>query len=95
MNNVSTKEMQLQTQSWRPGTSEFVLNHVLAQYIQDTVKSNNIDDSIRYHSLVRNISKSGTKWLVQTSELDSSSKGRLVDHTEVSELGFAMSANTF
>lgn len=38
-NNVSTTEMEVTFQKWPPGTQEFVPHHVLADYIQEAVRS--------------------------------------------------------
>ncbi|KAI5370864.1 putative flavin monooxygenase, FAD/NAD(P)-binding domain superfamily [Septoria linicola] len=63
-NNVSTIEMELSTQKWKPGTEEFVPHHVLGDYIQDTARENDVLESISFNTRVKQVEKSGKDWFV-------------------------------
>ena len=84
-NNVSTTEMELQSNKWKPGTADFVKHNVLAEYIQDTARVNGIEDAIEFQTRVDHVEKSGDKWTVQTTTLvkDDNTK-RLASRTRVS-----------
>ncbi|GIZ39400.1 hypothetical protein CKM354_000278500 [Cercospora kikuchii] len=68
-NNVSTVEMELSTQKWKPGTEEFVPHHVLAEYIQDTARANGILDVISFDTRVKHVEKRGDKWIVDLDQV--------------------------
>ena len=61
-NNVSTIEMEMTFQKWRPGTDEFVPHHVLAQYLEDAVLANDITDLIQLNTRVNSVVKDGSQW---------------------------------
>ncbi|KAF2171451.1 hypothetical protein M409DRAFT_63721 [Zasmidium cellare ATCC 36951] len=69
-NNVSTIEMELSCQQWKPGTEEFVPHHVLGDYIQDTATNNGVQNSIRYNTRVNSVRKEGDKWQVNVGTLE-------------------------
>lgn len=46
--DVSTTEMQLSCQEWKPATEDFVPHHQLATYLQQTARSNGILDLISF-----------------------------------------------
>ncbi|KAF7186309.1 Flavin-containing monooxygenase ustF2 [Pseudocercospora fuligena] len=78
-NNVSTIEMELTCQQWKPGTEEFVPHHVLGDYIQDTAKENGVLESISFGTRVDQIEKVGDKWRVAVSKLSEDSAEILGD----------------
>lgn len=61
--------MELSTQKWKPGTEEFVPHHVLAEYIQDTARSNGILDVISFDTRVKHVEKRGGKWIVDIDQV--------------------------
>ncbi|KAF2769696.1 FAD/NAD(P)-binding domain-containing protein [Teratosphaeria nubilosa] len=69
-NNVSTIEMEVSCQPWPTGTEEFVPHHVLAAYIQETAKSNRVENLIKYNTKVERVQRARDCWLVETSTLD-------------------------
>lgn len=69
MNNVSTTEMELRANKWKPGTEDFVKHHVLAEYIQDTAKNTNVERYIRFNTRIDAVEKIGSQWNVQASRL--------------------------
>lgn len=81
-NNVSTVEMELSTQKWKPGTEEFVPHHVLAEYIQDTARANGILDVISFDTRVKHVEKRGDKWIV---DLDQVVGDRTISSTKVTK----------
>ncbi|CZT24400.1 related to FAD dependent oxidoreductase [Ramularia collo-cygni] len=69
-NNVSTIEMELSCEKWKPSTEDFVPHHELAQYLQDTARNNGVLEATSFNTRVDKISKtSSQKWQVDTSKL--------------------------
>ena len=82
-NNVSTIEMEMACQRWKPETAEFVPHHVMADYIQDSAIDNGIIDSISFSTRVNSVRKVGKRWEVGTSRL--SEAGGTLGVTESTE----------
>lgn len=70
-NNVSTIEMELSTQKWKPGTEEFVSHKILGEYIQDTARTNDVLSSCSFNTRVNHVEKSGDEWLVDIDRRES------------------------
>ncbi|EME48931.1 hypothetical protein DOTSEDRAFT_58212 [Dothistroma septosporum NZE10] len=68
-NNVSTIEMELTCQRWKPGTEEFVPHHVLAKYIQDTAAAHGVIEDISFNTRVNKVEKVGSKWELKIAKL--------------------------
>lgn len=85
-NNVSTIEMEMTCQAWRPGTEEFVPHQVLADYIQDAARSNDILDDINFNARVDRVAKANGQWEVDVSTLKRSAVSTSIrTDTQVSE----------
>ncbi|KAF2212505.1 hypothetical protein CERZMDRAFT_121267 [Cercospora zeae-maydis SCOH1-5] len=69
-NNVSTIEMELSTQKWKPGTEEFVPHHVLAEYIQETARANGVLDVVSFDTRVKHVEKTGDKWTINIDQIE-------------------------
>ncbi|KAH9828349.1 dimethylaniline monooxygenase [Teratosphaeria destructans] len=69
-NNVSTIEMEVSCQTWPTGTEEFVPHHVLAAYIQEAAKSNDVERLIKYNTKVEQVQRERDGWLLESSTLD-------------------------
>lgn len=63
------------------GTENYVAHAVLKDYIQDTALKTGVHDITQYDTDVKNISKEGTKWNVDTATLQSNEAGRTVRKT--------------
>ncbi|KAI9744651.1 MAG: hypothetical protein M1818_002180 [Claussenomyces sp. TS43310] len=70
-NNVPTELMKLKVNSWPPDTPPHVRHSVLAKYIQNTADKYHVSDSTLFDTRVDHVSKSGAKWKVQTTTLQS------------------------
>lgn len=86
-NNVSTIEMEMQSQLWNPGTEEFVLHNVLAEYIQDAARTNAVENDIRFNTRVQKAYKNDAKWRLETSEfVETVSETKTVGSVQVSDI---------
>ncbi|KAM0710686.1 hypothetical protein Q7P35_001424 [Cladosporium inversicolor] len=79
-NNVSTHEMEMQCQAWKPGTEEFVSQSVIADYIQSAAISNGITDSVFLNTRVESAEKHDEGWRVETSTLENTPLGPYYSH---------------
>lgn len=61
--------MELRTNRWPEGIEDFVSHAVLAEYIQETARVNEIESDIRFGSRVNRVEKEGSRWVVETSRL--------------------------
>ncbi|KAF3045965.1 hypothetical protein E8E12_009293 [Didymella heteroderae] len=74
-NNVATRLLETTLNKFPPGTEDFVSHSVLKDYIQDTAAKTAVDTITQYNTDVRNVTKKGSKWAVQTSKLRSHDDG--------------------
>ena len=85
-NNVSTHEMEMQCEAWKPETREFVSQSVIADYVQSAAAGNGIDGSLRFNTRVESVQKvfdedgSDRGWRMETSTLEKSSLGPRYSH---------------
>lgn len=73
-NNVSTRLLKLQINTWPQGTPDFVSHRILNEYIRDTSQKAGVHRKTKYNTKVERIEKAGTKWGVRTSTLSSNCK---------------------
>jgi thioredoxin reductase len=75
-NNVSTHEMEMQCQTWKNGTEEFVSQSIIANYVQSAAAGNEIGGSLRLNTRVESVEKevgedgSDGGWRVETFLFD-------------------------
>ena len=81
-NNVSTTEMEMQCQAWKPGTEDFVPQYVLADYIQDAAIANNVERKIKFNTRVQHIEKVEAKWAVRTTTIDPKDSSVVTEHND-------------
>ena len=80
-NNVSTHEMEMQCQSWKDGTEEFVSQSVIADYVHSAAAESEIDGSLKLNTRVESVEKEtgedggGGGWRLETSTLEDSPLG--------------------
>ena len=82
-NNVSTHEMEMQCQTWKVGTEEFVSQSVIADYVQSAAAGNEIGGSLRLNTRVESVEKEdgeGGGWRVETSTLENTPLGPQYSH---------------
>lgn len=83
-NNVSTIEMEMTCQEWDRGTGEFVTHNILADYIQNAAKTNDILDSISFNTRVNQVKKAGSLWELEVGHLVEEGRDvSVVDKVEV------------
>ncbi|KAF3038594.1 hypothetical protein E8E11_004474 [Didymella keratinophila] len=68
-NNVATRLLETTLNKFPSGTDDFVSHSVLKDYIQDTAAKTAVDAVTQYNTDVRNVTKVGSNWTVQTSTL--------------------------
>jgi cation diffusion facilitator CzcD-associated flavoprotein CzcO len=83
-NNVATRLLETTLNKFPPGTEDFVSHSVLKDYIQDTAAKTAVDALTQYNTDVRNVTKVGSKWAVQTSTLKSHDNGTVAFETSTS-----------
>jgi cation diffusion facilitator CzcD-associated flavoprotein CzcO len=83
-NNVATRLLETTLNKFPPGTEDFVSHSVLKDYIQDTAAKTAVDALTQYNTDVRNVTKVGSKWAVQTSTLKSHDNGTVTFETSTS-----------
>lgn len=84
-NNVSTIEMEMSCQAWKPGTEEFVPHYVLGDYIEEAARSNGVLACIQFDSRVDRVEKIGKSWEVDVSSLERGNRvGQISTETRVS-----------
>ncbi|KAJ9630125.1 uncharacterized protein PV06_04968 [Exophiala oligosperma] len=69
MNNVSTREMRTSLQAWPPGTTDFVGQSVLEEYIQSIARDHGVASVTQYNTRVENVQKVGSEWVIRTTTL--------------------------
>lgn len=69
-NNVATQFLELSINSWPADTPAFVRHNVLASYIQDTAVKTGVHEDTLYNTAVRNVSKAGDTWRLETATWD-------------------------
>lgn len=75
-NNVGTRMLETTLNQFPNGTEDFVSHAVLKDYIQDTAVKTGVHELTQYDTEVKNISKEGAKWIVETATLHSNEDGR-------------------
>jgi hypothetical protein len=60
-----------------PGTPDFVTHDVLKDYIQDTAMKTGVHNITQYDTEVRSLSKSGSKWDIETVTLSIGGDGAM------------------
>ena len=74
-------------QKWKPGFEEFSLHHVLATYLQDAARNNDVLENCSFNTRVNEVRKVGSKWELETSKLeDENGSLQLSESVEVSLL---------
>jgi cation diffusion facilitator CzcD-associated flavoprotein CzcO len=76
-NNVSTRLLETTLNHFPAGTEDYVSHAVLKDYIQDTAVKSGVNELTQYDTEVRNVSKNGKLWSVDTTTLQSDSCGDL------------------
>jgi hypothetical protein len=59
------------------GTEDFVSHQVLGDYIQDTAAKTRVDEITQYDTEVRKVTKTGEKWIVETTTLHTDDNGEV------------------
>jgi ACS family pantothenate transporter-like MFS transporter len=77
---VSTRLLETTLNRFPAGTEDFVSHQVLRDYIQDTATKTRVDEITQYDTEVRKVTKTGEKWIVETTTLHTD------DNREVSKL---------
>jgi cation diffusion facilitator CzcD-associated flavoprotein CzcO len=78
--------MEMQCQTWKDGTEEFVSQSVIADYVQSAAAGNEIGGSLRLNTRVESVEKeageggSGGGWRVETSTLEDTPLGPQYSH---------------
>ena len=71
-------------QEWDEGTEEFVTHNILADYIQNSAKSNDILDCISFNTRVNQVMKFGSLWKLEIARLvGEGQEVAIVNSTEV------------
>jgi hypothetical protein len=74
-NNVSTKLLETTLNRFPAGTEEYVSHVVLKDYIQNTAIVAGVHESTVYNTEVRNMSKCGKSWIIDTATLYTNESG--------------------
>jgi thioredoxin reductase len=61
--------MEMTCQEWDEGTGEFVTHNILAEYIQNAAKTNDILDCISFNTRVNQVKKVGSLWELEVARL--------------------------
>jgi cation diffusion facilitator CzcD-associated flavoprotein CzcO len=72
---VSTRLLETTLNRFPVGTEDFVTHAVLKDYIQDTAIKAGVHELTHYDTEVRNISKNGKSWTVDTTTLYNDESG--------------------
>jgi ACS family pantothenate transporter-like MFS transporter len=68
-NNVVTRLLETTLSPFPPGTPDVVSHSVLKEYIQDTAVKTGVDEITKYDTEVKELSKSGDEWVVESVTL--------------------------
>jgi hypothetical protein len=74
---VSTRLLETTLNRFPVGTEDYVSHAVLKDYIQDTAIKAGIHELTHYDTEVRNVSKNGQLWTVDTITLHSDDSGTI------------------
>jgi ACS family pantothenate transporter-like MFS transporter len=74
---VSTRLLETTLNRFPAGTEDYVSHAVLKDYIQDTAIKAGIHELTHYDTEVRNVSKNGQSWTVDTMTLHSDKSGKM------------------
>jgi cation diffusion facilitator CzcD-associated flavoprotein CzcO len=74
---VSTRLLETTLNRFPAGTEDFVTHAVLKDYIQDTAIKSGVHELTHYDTEVRNISKNGKSWTVNTTTLNNDESGEI------------------
>jgi hypothetical protein len=74
---VSTRLLETTLNQFPPGTEDYVTHEVLCDYIQATAASTGVHEMTLYDTDVRNVTKSGKSWTVETATLQTDKNGAL------------------
>jgi cation diffusion facilitator CzcD-associated flavoprotein CzcO len=74
-NNVSTRLLETTLNRFPAGTQDYVTHKVLGDYIKDTAISTGVHKVTQYNTNVKNVSKSGETWTVETATLQTDTAG--------------------
>jgi ACS family pantothenate transporter-like MFS transporter len=77
-NNVGTRLLATTLNPFPLGTPDYVPHNVLKDYIQDTALKTGIDKVTRYNTEVKNLHKSGNKWLLKAVTLHAKTSGNVL-----------------
>jgi hypothetical protein len=72
---VSTRLLETTLNRFPAGTEDFVSHQVLGDYIQDTAAKTRVDEITQYDTEVRKVTKTGEKWIVETTRLHTDDNG--------------------
>lgn len=75
---MSTIEMELRAQKWKPGTAEHVHHTTIQEYLEQTAHDNGIEPLIRFGTRVDHVEKNGSRWKIQTSKIMSANDNHTV-----------------
>ena len=78
---MGTRLLETTLNQFPAGTEDFVTHDVLKDYIQDTATKTGVHEIAQYDTEVKNISKEGAKWIVETATLRSDEAGRTLPKT--------------
>ena len=81
---MSTPLLETTLQRFPPGTPDFVTHAVLKDYIHDISSGAGVHNVTRYNTSVDHLSKSGSKWNVETSTLRIGDDGTPVREADAS-----------
>jgi hypothetical protein len=74
---VSTRLLETTLNRFPAGTEDFVSHQVLGDYIQDTATKTRVDEITQYDTEVRKVTKTGEKWIVETTTLHTDDNGEV------------------
>jgi hypothetical protein len=74
---VSTRLLETTLNRFPAGTEDFVSHQVLGDYIQDTAAKTRVDEITQYDTEVRKVTKTGEKWIVETTTLHTDDNGEV------------------
>jgi hypothetical protein len=73
---VSTRLLETTLNEFPAGTEDFVSHQVLGDYIQDTAAKTRVDEITQYDTEVRKVTKTGERWIVETTTLHTDDDGK-------------------
>jgi hypothetical protein len=91
---VSTRLLETTLSRFPAGTQDYVTHKVLGDYIKDTAISTGVHEVTQYNTNVKNVSKSGETWTVETATLHNDTAGtvelKMSSHVSIILTAFAI-----